>query len=50
MPETKTTPVPTKTPAPTRQPEPEPVRRLNPAKICPDQVTRVTRTVFPLLP
>lgn len=50
MPETKTTPVPTKTPNPVREPQPEPVRRINPERICPDQITRITRVIFPILP
>lgn len=45
---TKAPPTPTKKPSP--QPMTEPVRRLNPERICPDQIHRVTRRILPELP
>jgi hypothetical protein len=40
------TPVPTKTP----NSDPERERRTDPAKLCPDQKVKITRTVAPFLP
>lgn len=36
---------PTKTPVPTKQPTIEPVRRLEPERICPHQQTEITRRI-----
>lgn len=46
--ETAPTQIPTKTP--TREPDPERERRIDPARICPEQRERLVREIAPLLP
>lgn len=40
---------PTRTTSPEMEPGPEPYR-LDPEKLCPDQKTKITRTIAPSLP